>query len=105
MRSTFARGLALITVIGLVVRVTYVLAVRHDAVGGDGFAYFLSAGNLADGKGFIRPPAAVKLADAPHPPLWALALTIPRLLGLSSFLDSQLLAAIIGTTTVAVVGL
>jgi 4-amino-4-deoxy-L-arabinose transferase-like glycosyltransferase len=101
----FARTLAAIALAGLTLRLTYVIAVRHDVVGGDGFAYALNAFNLVDGKGFIQPFTRFGAADAIHPPGWATVLTLPAFFGFRKFFDLQIFACFVGTTSVVFIGL
>lgn len=103
-RARFRLRLALVVATALALRLVYVISVQHDWVGGDGFAYSLSARRVAGGHGFLQalgPPRQ----DATHPPLWTLVLAIPHLLGRHSWLASQTLACFIGVATVALVGL
>jgi 4-amino-4-deoxy-L-arabinose transferase-like glycosyltransferase len=103
-RGSFRVRLLVVALTGLVLRVTYVVLTRDDLVRGDGFAYLIYARNLAAGEGFVAPLRSVGVPDAIHPPLWALALTLPRLAGLTSQLDAQLFACLIGTATIVAVG-
>lgn len=108
-RQTFRRALIAITIVGLAVRVAYVLLFRHDApIKGDSIHYHLGANLLADGKGFIAPFAAVKgviLESADHPPLYLVWLTLPSLVGLEGPVAHMLWSCVLGTATVAVTGL
>jgi hypothetical protein len=76
--------LAAVAVIGLAVRVTYVLLEQRDIdFGGDARFYHDGANLLADGKGFISPfdhhkGHVVEAAD--HPPLYLVFLAIPSAL-------------------------
>ena len=74
---SFARWVALITAVGLIGRVLYVVLVtRHQTVWGDAYFYHESANLIADGKGFIKTgpdlshdelaTARWPLARAPH---------------------------------------
>src|SRR4051794_39721427 len=101
----FAFALAAIALAGLILRLTYVIAVRHDVVGGDGFGYALNALNLAHGKGFTEPFARAATPDAIHPPAWATVLMLPALFGLRTFLQLQVLACLVGTTSVVFIGM
>ena len=61
---------------------------------------------LADGKGFISPlfpHRHVEAAD--HPPLYIVWLAIPSLLGLRSQFAHLVWSAVLGTASIAVVGL
>jgi 4-amino-4-deoxy-L-arabinose transferase-like glycosyltransferase len=104
----FTRALIAIAVVGLVVRVVYVLVERRDYVPhGDDFFYHAGANLLARGKGFISPfayPAQHRQA-AEHPPLYLMYLAIPSLFGMHSVLTHLLWSCALGTGTVVFVGL
>jgi 4-amino-4-deoxy-L-arabinose transferase-like glycosyltransferase len=105
----FALALTLIGLVALALRVAYVLYVRTLPMHGDGIAYHWQALLLADGKGFISVREyladGTRVASATHPPAWPLVLTLPTLVGLRTFLEHQVFACVIGSATVAVVGL
>ena len=105
--KSFTGRLLLVVLGGFLVRVAYVFVVRHDAVAGDGWAYHFSAVLLAEGHGYVLPPifSSATPATALHPPLWTTFLAIPSLLGFRSWLDHQLLSVVLGTATVAMVGI
>ena len=107
MPRSFAGRLGLVMLGGLVLRIAYVIAVRHDLVGGDGWTYHVGANYLADGKGFVLPPpfGDGTLPFAHHPPLWTIVVAIPSLLGYRSWLDHQLFACVIGTATIGMIGI
>ncbi|MGI9032724.1 MAG: glycosyltransferase family 39 protein [Acidimicrobiales bacterium] len=79
---------------------------RH--VGGDPFQYHYGANFLVEGRGFIDASSYLfknqVRQSAQHPPLYSLVLAIPSALGLRSVLAHQLFSCLIGTGTVAVVG-
>ncbi|HMF04118.1 MAG TPA: glycosyltransferase family 39 protein [Acidimicrobiia bacterium] len=108
-RRTFVRWLTIITIVGLAVRLAYVLLVRRDhVVGGDAFFYHVGANLLADGKGFIAPlpyviGSTVQAAD--HPPLYIVFLAIPSVFGLRSSLDHILWSTLLGTGTIVMTGM
>jgi 4-amino-4-deoxy-L-arabinose transferase-like glycosyltransferase len=108
-RRTFLRALIAIILVGLAVRVTYVLVFRqYEALEGDSIHYHLGAILLADGKGFIAPLAATNGAifeSADHPPLYLLWLTLPSLVGLDGAVAHMLWTCILGSAAVAVIGL
>ena len=100
----------MIAFLALVLRVVYVLGWHHPAlVVGDAYYYHHGANMLADGKGFPDPyiwAGQHKLVqNAQHPPLYIIALAIPSLLGLRSFLDHQLFSCLIGAGSIILVGL
>ncbi|HEY8544558.1 MAG TPA: glycosyltransferase family 39 protein, partial [Acidimicrobiales bacterium] len=109
-RSRADRALAAITLLGLVLRVGYVLLHRDLPVEGDGEGYYWSGRFLADGHGFVSSSAfrmhhdATLSAAADHPPGWILVFGALALLGVQRILWFQLVAAVIGTATVAAVG-
>lgn len=102
--------LALVCGAALAVRVGYVLALFNPIhVAGDAYQYHNGANLLVDGKGFIDAwTYAVTGASRQtvlHPPLYVIALAIPSALGLRSALDHQIWSCLLGTATVALVGL
>ncbi len=97
-------GLTAIGMVGLIGRLGYVIATRHDPVTGDGLYHYLGANLLVDGKGWVVPLGTKTAADAHHPPVWRLVLAAPSLLGLRTIFEHQVLLALIGTATVVVVG-
>jgi 4-amino-4-deoxy-L-arabinose transferase-like glycosyltransferase len=107
-RRTFTRGLIAIVLVGLAIRVAYVLAFRqYEHLEGDSIHYHLGAILLADGKGFIAPFAAINDAifeAADHPPLYLLWLTIPSLVGLDGAVAHMLWTCVLGSATVVVLG-
>ena len=107
--------LALILAGALVIRVLYTLLVAQDIpVIGDALTYHLLGGNIADGKGFERAPHP-QLAPfegwkpgvptAEHPPLFPLLIGLITKLGATGYLAQKLLLCVVGTVTVAFVGL
>lgn len=92
-------------------RVVYVVVQSGDFVGGDGDGYYISAHALVDGHGFVSgfmlpftlDPSVSASAD--HPPAWTTLLAGPALLGFQNKVYFQVFAALIGTATVAAVGL
>ena len=105
----FRPALALVVVGALALRVVYVLVSRRNFVpGGDAYFYHAGANLLADGKGFISPFAAkagVHRAAAEHPPLYLVFLAVPSVIGLRSVLTHLLWSALLGSSTVGLVGL
>jgi len=111
----FLARLALILAGALVIRVLYTLLVAQDiSVIGDALTYHLLGENIADGKGFERAPHP-QLAPfegwkpgvptAEHPPLFPLLIGLITKLGATGYLAQKLLLCVLGTTTVAFVGL
>ena len=131
--TDFRRRLALIFLLGLALRVAYVLLVeRGDPLSGDGVYYHEAANLLADGLGFTEPyrylhggaqellfvadPSAITASantalpvghvepTAGHPPLWVLVLGFSSMLGFTGVTAHQMLGAIVGALGVAAVG-
>jgi 4-amino-4-deoxy-L-arabinose transferase-like glycosyltransferase len=100
----FARRLAAIAAGGLAVRLIYTLALTPHLRGlGDANYYHGLAQALGDGRGFIDP--AFGTPTALHPPLFPLVLALPAWLGVDSYLAQRVVVALIGTATIASVGL
>lgn len=109
-RQRFALGLGGVMLVGLVLRVAYVLTVgRHLTFGLDSIWYELEAGTLARGQGYIDPAAfyqhAQRVPTANFPPLWPFALSLVERLGFHSPRALQLAGAAVGTVTVGLAGL
>lgn len=132
--SPFGRRLLLLTLLGLVVRVGYVLVVEQgDEITGDATYYHTAANLLADGKGFIEPyrylhgggqeylfvedeslidpsantalPIGHEEPTAGHPPLFVLLLGAGSLVGFRTVLEHQLISALIGAAAIPLIGL
>jgi 4-amino-4-deoxy-L-arabinose transferase-like glycosyltransferase len=110
----FARRLAVVALVGLCIRVGYVLVFRIELVpfGGDSIIYSLGANLLAHGRGFVSPlgiftPRLEQSAE--HPPLYLLWLAIPAFLDPTSGDTSQVVLLLwscaLGTATVVLCGL
>jgi 4-amino-4-deoxy-L-arabinose transferase-like glycosyltransferase len=103
----FPFHLAVVALFGFLVRVAY-LAVSRQRVQGDGRYYHAIAGILADGKGFVAPQPYLASGEtipwAPHPPLWPLLLALPARIGLRTYTEQQLVAVLVGTATIVVLG-
>ena len=95
--------LALIAAVGLFVRVFVVVHSRSYWVGGDGLAYGVQANFFAKGHLFVNAFNPAR-PTAVHPPAWPVVLGIVALLGGHSWLSQQLVACVIGTGTVVVIG-
>jgi 4-amino-4-deoxy-L-arabinose transferase-like glycosyltransferase len=98
----FGRWLALITAGGLALRIFVIMTSSNEAVGGDGWVYSNTPSKNLAGHWFISLFSGKP--DATHPPVWTLILTGWAALGQHTFFRQQLLAAVIGTCTVALVG-
>jgi 4-amino-4-deoxy-L-arabinose transferase-like glycosyltransferase len=108
MRSRFQTGLALIALLGLALRLAYVLIVlRHTQVGGDGLEFHILANQLAGGDGYVQPlivsPGHVATAD--KPPLYPLLLALPSLAGWKTLVAHRVLSCLMGAVAVVAVGL
>src|SRR3954462_14264381 len=100
----FPRWLAAIAAGGLAVRLVYVLVLTPHLRGlGDATYYHELANRIADGAGFVDPGNGTPTAL--HPPLFPLLLALPSWLGLDSYTAHRLVVCLIGTRTIAVVGL
>lgn len=102
-------ALLAICAVALGIRVGYVLGWRDvPTIEGDARYYHDGANLLADGEGFVHPYAwrdGVRVAGADHPPAYIVVLAVPSLLGLDSIRDHMLASCLIGTGTVALIGL
>jgi 4-amino-4-deoxy-L-arabinose transferase-like glycosyltransferase len=102
--------LGLIAIAGLGLRIAYVLITKNPrAVGGDSFYYHHGANLLVDGRGFLDPIQLLQFhrstPGAAHPPGYIVALAIPSLFRLDTFLAHQIWSCIIGAGTVFLVGI
>lgn len=112
-RWGFGWSLAVITLVGLAIRVGYVVAIRRSQVpvGNDSFFYHEGANLLARGHGFIQPhvfaAGSVEQA-ADHPPLYLLWLSIASWVdpgANTSQVTHMLWSCVLGTATVVMCGL
>src|SRR4051794_12411242 len=101
-RSFHAR-LAGIVLAGVGVRLIAAYFNRHYPVQGDALVYHAEARFLADGEGFRRYVTDVPTAE--HPPLHILLLAAFDLLGAHSAAVQRALLGLVGSATVAVIGL
>jgi asparagine N-glycosylation enzyme membrane subunit Stt3 len=102
--------LAAVAIAALAGRVIYVLTLaERDPTGGDPFYYHVQANLLADGKGFSEPFTWTLqgrlIPTAVHPPLFSMVLAVSSLLGHTEWFAHKLVACVIGTGTVVLVGL
>lgn len=113
-RWGFGRSLAVVSVVGLMLRVGYVLVFRRSMVpmGNDSFFFSGGANLLAQGEGFIQPHVAVQLGvveqAADHPPLYLLWLTVASVIDpahTTSELTHMLWSCVLGAGTVVLCGL
>ncbi|HUF32499.1 MAG TPA: glycosyltransferase family 39 protein [Acidimicrobiales bacterium] len=106
----FALGLLVIVVVALGVRVAFTLLVDPQVPEvSDAAAYHMLGENLAEGRGFIRPFDRTILGEirptAEYPPLLPAVLALAHLVGIASVDGQQLVLCVVGTATVAVIGL
>ncbi len=109
-RSRFGVQLAVIVALAAIVRVLVVVLVDpHVPPVGDASAYHLLANHLADGRGYIRPFDFTKfhlvVPTAEYPPLHPFVLSLFARLGARSVEAQRLGLTVIGSATVALVGL
>ena len=109
-RSRFGIQLAVIVALAAIVRVLVVVLVDpHVPPVGDASAYHLLANHLADGRGYIRPFDFTKfhlvVPTAEYPPLHPFVLSLFARLGARSVEAQRLGLTVIGSATVALVGL
>ncbi len=106
-RARFRWQLAAIALVGFALRLTWIVVTRrHVHFAGDAGFYHDAANLLADGRWFVSPlfpHRTVQAAD--HPPLYTIWLAIPSVLGLRSQLDHLVWSAVLGTGSIALVGL
>jgi 4-amino-4-deoxy-L-arabinose transferase-like glycosyltransferase len=106
----FRIGLLVITLAGLAIRLAYVLIVKgNESPRGDAITFFLQGHQIATGHGFANAPLlafrGISQPAADHPPLFSSYLALLDLIGIRSFLGARLGVAVMGTGTIAVVGL
>ena len=107
--TCWATGLALIALLGLAVRLVYILGFRYPMVaGGHAFYYQAGANLLVEGHGFIQPTDYFQehwtVQAAEHPPPYILYLAIPSIVGPKSVLAHQLATCLLGVATVVLMG-
>jgi 4-amino-4-deoxy-L-arabinose transferase-like glycosyltransferase len=103
-------GVVAAMVVGLAVRLVYVLGPARDrALDGDAAYYHGLARVLADGHGFVEPLAFVvtgeRVASATHPPLFPLVLALPTSLGVDTALGHRVVVALLGLAVVPLAAL
>src|SRR5206468_2626985 len=108
-KRRWAYALLGICALALGIRMGYVLGWRDvPSVGGDAAYYHEGANHLANGHGFVQPDAwrdGASIPGADHPPGYVIVLAIPSLLGLDTIRAHMLTSCLIGTGTVALIGL
>jgi hypothetical protein len=126
--SRFAFGLALICLLGLGIRIGFIVSEHDSKLGGDAIYYHKAANLLADGKGFIDPfrylygsEETITLASgetktitipvghveptAGHPPVYVLYLAAFSKLGIRSATSHKVASAFLGIAAVVLAGL
>lgn len=107
----FAVWLAVIAAVAFALRIVYVLTIaHHDPRGfGDPTYYHEQANLLAHGHGFSEPFTWLQdhrlIPAATHPPLFTVVLASSSVLGFTSYFAHKVVACLVGTATVVVVGL
>jgi 4-amino-4-deoxy-L-arabinose transferase-like glycosyltransferase len=102
----FARAVGAVALVGLVLRLVYVLVpgLRPD-LGFDGTWYALQAGTIGDGIGYVDPYRFYSLQGAfptaHFPPLWPGLLSLVYDLGFGGRTAYRVTGALVGTVTVA----
>ena len=104
-RASFTAVVLGIGVVGLIVRIAYVMLVkRHDALIADEKYYYYQSRWLAEGWGFVVAPGS-HVPSALHPPLPSILLAPSAWIGWGdAVLSERLFLALVGAVTVVVVG-
>lgn len=101
-------ALVAICALALVVRLVYLFGWQAvDEVAGDAYYYHAAANLLADGEGFVHPYAwdeGVRAPGADHPPGYSTVLAVFSFVGFDSIRSHQVVTSLIGTGTVALMG-
>jgi 4-amino-4-deoxy-L-arabinose transferase-like glycosyltransferase len=102
--------LAVIVAVGLAIRLVYIFGWWDPVqLGGDAVYYHVGANALADGHGFVHPIELAfrfrSIPGADHPPAYIVYLGLASKLGFRTVLAHQIWSALLGTATIAVVGL
>jgi 4-amino-4-deoxy-L-arabinose transferase-like glycosyltransferase len=99
----FGEWLALIAGGGLALRILVIVLSRSERVLGDGYEWSKQGNLNAAGHWFVS--GFHGGADALRPPAWSFVLTFWAWLGQHDWFRQQILACLIGTATVAIIGL
>ncbi len=98
--------LGAIAVSAFVVRLVFMLIVKHYELAGDQPYYHRQSDFLADGTGFRTAPGADGGPAATHPPLTTMLLSIAsRLASGNTIFEQRLTTVVLGVATVVVIGL
>jgi peptidoglycan/LPS O-acetylase OafA/YrhL/4-amino-4-deoxy-L-arabinose transferase-like glycosyltransferase len=108
--SRFGLWLAAVAVLGLAIRLIYVFGWKNPGLNaGDAEYYHEGANFLADGRGYLHPFQLIRhglvIPGADHPPGYLTVLAAFSFLGLTTFLQHQLISCVLGTLGVAAIGL
>lgn len=105
----FGAWLAVVALVGFVVRTVYVFTIAPTTLGFDAIWYELQSGTLAHGNGYVDPDLFYRLGiaspTANFPPLWSMVLAVGTRIGLDTPHGHQLIGAAVGSVTVVVTGL
>lgn len=106
----FRGALTLAAALAVTVRIAFIRIVRPVVPEfGDAETYRLLAEVLADGGGYVRPREFLftgeRIATGEFPPLWPMVLAVFQLFGFDSPNEQRAVGALIGASTVVVVGL
>jgi 4-amino-4-deoxy-L-arabinose transferase-like glycosyltransferase len=103
---TFAGKLALIAIAALAVRLFYIFVIAPEpvGVGGDASFYHSAANLIAQGHFYDRRIFGHAQPTALHPPLYSIVLSVVALLGGVHLLPQRLVGLLIGTVSVALIG-
>lgn len=109
-RATFWAGLSVIALVGLGVRLWWVLSAKWNRpLWGDAWFYHWQARLLSEGHGFVNPAywywGHLRAESADHPPLFTLLLTGLDSVGLKSVHAQLIVMCLLGAAAVVVVGL
>ncbi len=98
------------TVVGVVVRVVYVLTARRvSPQGGDAETFYRLGQGLAAGNGYVRPLELGLLGEsvptAEFPPLWPTLLAVFDVLGVGSRTGQRLVGTLVAASAIILIGL
>lgn len=101
-------ALGALTATGLLIRIAAWVGASTRVIGGDAVYYHGAANLIAAGRGFIDPLNFIETGEAEpsavHGPLFPVVLSIGSRLGATTWWDHRMIASLLGTLTVALVG-
>jgi 4-amino-4-deoxy-L-arabinose transferase-like glycosyltransferase len=103
--------LAVITAVGLIARIAYVIWMRSVPISIDGAQYHYRALALANGDGFVNPlfqllaHSGKAPPDASQAPGWSVILAVATKLGVRSVLSQQIVSCCVGAAAIFMSGL